>query len=231
MYRHATRSVALAFCALFLFIAHVSAASSQAVYLSPPTVFSILHEGDKIGRHTVSYRRDGDVLHVDIAIDIEMRVLFIPIFKYRHRNSEVWRGGRLISMKTETDDNGTEYWVMARATDTGLVVETDDTSFIAPADIMPTSYWSKNIVDTSVLLDTQHGRLVEVSISPENLQHVATAKGTVEAKRFNILGDLSLSLWYTPAGRWVKTSFSVRGVEIEYQLQDKALRTSERPGH
>jgi len=219
------RLVTLAFCALFL--AHSSLWASGIQQTPSPSVFSILHDGEKIGRHTVTYRRDGEDLHVDIAIDIEIRVFFIPVFKYNHRNSEIWRGERLISMTTKTNDDGTEYWVKAHATAEGLAVETTDESFIAPADTMPTSYWSKNTVVRSTLLDTQFGRLVEVALSPETVQHIETTAGTIEAQRFDMLGDLTLSLWYTPSGRWVKTAFSVRGTEIEYLLQEQPMRTVE----
>jgi hypothetical protein len=210
-------------------MAQTAFASPRTAAGTQPTVFSILHDGTEIGRHSVTYRQIGDTLHVDIAIDIEIRVLFIPVFRYRHRNSETWRGGRLISMRTETDDNGTAYWVEARATDDGLAVETPETRYLAPADTMPTSYWSKDTTGKATLLDTQRGRLVEVSVSPEGIQQIATSDGTVEAKRYDMAGDLELSLWYTPAGRWVKTAFSVRGADIEYRLNAKALRTAERP--
>lgn len=206
-----------------------SSASDNNVKLAEPILFRITQDGNNLGRHTVTFGKiDGD-LHVNIAIDIKVQILFIPVYSYRHRNHEVWRGGRLISLTTETYDNGETHWVRATAEDGALAVESSNGSFKAPADTVPTSYWLPETTGKSVLLDTQHGKLVNVSISPSDESILETPAGAIAAKRYDVTGDLELSLWYSNAGDWVKTAFNVRGANIEYLLDPELMRTAERP--
>mgnify|MGYP004368209857 CR=1 FL=1 len=211
-------------CAMFFgFVFH----SSASLSMPDSIAFRIMQDGDKLGRHIVTFRRINGDLHVDIAIDIEVKILFIPVYSYRHRNHEVWRGGRLISLKSETDDNGESHWVNVEADDSSLKVDSFSGSFEAPLDTMPTSYWSQKSISKSVLLDTQHGKLVNVSIAQSVDDVLDTPLGTVATKRFDVTGDLKLSLWYSESGAWAKTAFQMGGIKIEYFLDPKLLRAAD----
>lgn len=178
--------------------------------------FEVLRDGSQIGRHRISFQEVGDELHVDIAIDLEVNLAFITLFRYEHRNKEVWRDGRLISLESRTNDDGKEYSVSARATDEGLLVEGSSGSFLAPGDILPTSYWNKATVDQDVLLDTQRGGLLEVSAKAKGQDDIWADEKRLQAKRFDLDGDLDADLWYAPDGEWMKIAFTVRGAAIDY---------------
>jgi hypothetical protein len=182
--------------------------------------FAIRRGDSDIGRHVIDFRRDGDRLHVEIDIDIAVSVLFMTVFSYRHHNHEVWEDGRLMAIDTRTDDNGERYAVTGRAVADGFAVEGAAGSFVAPADIIPTSYWSPATMHRSVLLDTQHGRLLDVAITPMGPEQIDTVRGFAEAVRYDMSGDLDLTLWYTPAGEWVKIAFDARGERVEYRLRN-----------
>jgi hypothetical protein len=179
--------------------------------------FDILREGGRIGRHTVTFRRDAARLEVDIAIDIEVRLAFLTLFRYRHRNRELWQDGRLIGLDSSTDDNGTDHRVRARAGADGLRVEADGAVYWAPRDILPTSYWHPRTPAQSRLLDTQKGRLLTVDVAPLGREILPLAGGEVAALRYAMSGDLALDLWYAPDGRWLKVAFEARGARVDYR--------------
>ena len=191
--------------------------TDAAIPPSPGFDFEILRDGTPIGRHTIDFRREGDDLHVDIAIDIAVELMFVTVFRYTHRNREIWRDGRLVSIETRTDDDGTPYRVSGRATEDGFSVEGSGGSFLAPADIVPTSYWSPRTPGQTTLLDTQRGRIISVAITPGETERVTTSAGMIDAQRFVVDGDVRLSLWYTPAGEWAKIAFEARGDRVEYR--------------
>ncbi len=178
--------------------------------------FEVLRDGGSIGHHRVSFRRESGDLHVEIDIRLEVKLLFLTVFRYRHRNNEVWRDGRLVAIDTETDDDGEAFWLRGRAMKYGFVVEGSSGRFLAPADVMPTSYWNPRTVERTRLLDTQRGRLIRVEIAPSGLETIAMAGRPVEARRYKVTGDLTLDLWYTAAGEWAKTTFEARGAEVAY---------------
>ena len=157
--------------------------------------------------------------HPLAAEELEVSLAFITVFSYRHSNREVWRDGRLVSIDTKTDDDGQVYWMRGRATEEGLAVEGSSGRFLAPADVIPTSYWNPVTVQKTRLLDTQHGRLIQVEIAPAGLESVALSGQPVDARRYSMTGDLTLDLWYTADGEWAKTSFQARGAEVVYARQ------------
>jgi Domain of unknown function (DUF6134) len=175
--------------------------------------FDILRDGDSIGGHEVAFQHHGDRLEVDIVIEISVSLAFIPVFAYRHRNHEVWQHGRLVALDSTTDDDGQHFSVTARALDDGLHVIGSDGDILAPADILPTSYWDARTVVQSRLLDSQRGRLLEVE--PRYLGEEMLESGAV-ARRHRLSGDIDLDLWYAPGGEWLKIAFQVRGAEVSY---------------
>lgn len=186
--------------------------------------FEVFREEVSIGRHEIRFSHQGDELHVKIAIDLEVKLAFITLFRYSHRNHEVWRNGRLISIDTQTDDDGEPHWVRGRTTAEGFAVESSSGPAMAPPEIIPTSYWRPETVTQEQLLDTQHGRLVEIfSIEREpdfGFSSVAT--------RYALRGDLNLDLWYDDERQLAKIAFQARGAKIDYVLLP-AKRTSALP--
>lgn len=178
--------------------------------------FDVLREDSTIGRHVIGFREEGRDLLVDIDIDLEVRFAFLTLFRYQHRNRERWRDGRLISLDSQTDDDGSPYWVKAQAVENGLQVESSEARFIAPAETLPTSYWNPATVRQRRLLDSQRGRLLDVEIKPSGRSRVVLPQGIIEAQRYRVDGDLKLDIWYGPDQAWVKLAFEAKGTEIEY---------------
>ncbi len=182
-------------------------------------VFEVLRDGAPLGHHTVVFRRDGGDLHVEIDIALEVKLAFVTLYRYRHSNHETWRGERLIAIETRTDDDGTDYWLRGRAEATGFRVEGSSGSFLAPGDIMPTSYWNSQTVNRSQLLDSQKGRLIEVTTASAGAESLQMPGRRVAARRYSMDGDLDLDLWYTDQGEWAKISFHAGGADVVYLRQ------------
>lgn len=195
-------------------------ARALAVPPSGVMAFDVFRSGDAIGEHILEFRTDGDRLAVDIAIDLRVTLAFIPVYRYRHRNREIWENGRLVSLTTETDDDGTAFAVRAEASADGLEVDGSEGRFLAPADTLSTSYWRADTVRQNQLLDTQHGRMVEIASQPVGEQVIAAGDRPVVAERFRTEGDLELDVWYSDVGQWVKLAFTTRGATIDYALRD-----------
>ncbi len=179
--------------------------------------FTILSDQEPIGRHSVTFEQRGQDLVVDIDIAIEVRFAFLTLFRYQHSNREVWRDGRLVSLNTSTDDDGTRYTVTARATPDGIWIEGAAGRYLAPLDIVPTSYWNPITVEQSRLLDTQRGAILDVNIKPIGNEVITVGDTRVSVKRFTVDGDLKLDVWYTDRGEWTKMAFETRGATINYK--------------
>jgi len=182
---------------------------SWSATAAPRTLeFDVLRDGAPIGTHRVTIAHDGGDTRATIEIDMAVRLAFVTIYRYTHRSTELWRDERLVSLDARTDDNGTRTHVTARATDAGLAIDGSGGTYIAPADTVPTSYWNREKVMRSPLLDTQSGKLIDVSA----MALAADANGT----RYRLAGDLEADLVYGPGGDWTGLSFAARGARIDY---------------
>lgn len=210
----ATATAALCAAALLGLAAGKADAASDNIRASisddPSSLaFSVLRKGDVIGSHSIDFTRRGEDLIVDIDIDLELKFAFITLFRYEHRNREIWRGERLISIDTRTDNNGTEHWLRGRAGDEGFEVTSDSGDALLPTDVLPSSYWHPDTRKATTLLNTQTGVLAEIEVTPEsNESYVPMPWGPQTAQGFKVSGDIDLNLWYDSRGCLLKLNFA-----------------------
>lgn len=202
-----------------------ASAGAAAVPQNNRIAFDVLRGDSPMGRHTLDFARDGDRTTVDIAIDLEVKVAFVTAFKYTHRNREVWEGDRLVSLESETDDNGNAYAVTVSRAEDGLRLESNvHGTQTVPADTVPSSYWNTRTLEASQLLDTGQGRMLDVAVNPDGEAALRLRGQTVITDRFQIDSRIPIRIWYTKPGQWVGLQFSARGAQVNYQLaQDSGL--------
>jgi len=181
--------------------------------------FVVSRNGARIGRHLLRFSQDGPRTTAEITIELQVKLAFITVYRYRHVNRELWEGDRLLSFASRTDDNGTEHRVQARRSGDRILVEGDAGLVEASGDALPTTYWHRRCLDRPRWIDTQGGRLLECSVSPRGPERIAAVDREVAAERFAVQGDLRLDLWYV-GERWVKLAFpGPDGTPIDYRLE------------
>jgi len=182
-----------------------------------PITFTVLRDSSPIGTHRVSFARAGDGIRVEIAIDLEVRLLAIPVYRYTHRSTEVWENGRLVRLDARTNDDGKRSEVRARATAAGLAVEGSGGTFVAPANIEPTSYWHEDMTRRPRLLDTQNGVIIGVTARKTGTRRARIGGREMDVRVYELSGDLTSRLGYSAAGEWVDLEFDARGSRIAYR--------------
>ena len=112
--------------------------------------FRALWRRSSIGEHRVAFRTDGDRLVVDTHIDIAVRVLFFTVFRLKHNAQEIWQAGRLVSVTSTTDRDGTRLQVSGNAVADGFRIVGEDGTFLATPDLLTTNaLWDSRIVHPS----------------------------------------------------------------------------------
>lgn len=174
--------------------------------------FRVLREGDTIGHHSIDFSRRGDDLVVDVNIDLEVKFAFITVYRYTHRNQEIWRDGRLHAIDTQTNDDGNKHWVRGRANGEGFAIESDSGSRLMPSGIIPSSYWHPDTPRAETLLNTQTGELARIKVAAgAHKSDLPMPWGPQVAQSFEISGDVDLNLWYDDKGCLLKMNFSAPG--------------------
>jgi hypothetical protein len=196
----------------------------QAAETTGRMVFDVYRGDSRIGTHRFDFRRTGNEgIEVDIAIDLKVGFGPITLYRYRHRNETVWLDGRLQRMDARTYDDGDEFFVQARAVDKGLHVESSAVgTYTAPADTLPSTYWMRETVAQTRLVNTQNGKMARIQIVEESADNLATPVSLPPSRQYRMTGDVRLWLWYDSSHRLAKLSFEARGEQVTYKLVERA---------
>jgi hypothetical protein len=84
----------------------------------------------------------------------------------------------------------------------------------APATIVSNHPWNHEVVERTLLFDTQRGRLQKVQVIPSGIETITVAGRAVEAQNYRITGDLERELWYDEAGNWLQSRLEHNGDQI-----------------
>lgn len=172
-----------------------------------------------LGRHKMRWTVQGDAVTVNIEIDLGARVLFLPVYSYKHRSQETWRDGHLAAIATTTDDDGDKFSVTGELKNQAFDIKSSAFTGTAPLPLAPTSYWAYSSLKKPNWLNTQSGAMLKTAVAAKGIETVKTRAGQVIAKRYDVSGDLDISLWYDERNRWVKSRFIAGGNTITYVLQ------------
>jgi hypothetical protein len=180
--------------------------------------FVVMRNGSEIGRHELTFRAAGDDLVVHI--DCSMRVGFGPFtfFRYHHQGEERWSGGRFVSLKTRSDNNGEALQVSARRVAEGVRVEaTNLAPAILSADAVPLTHWNVAAM-SGQLFNPQDGKPLHVVTRRQGMDVVALGDGTrVKAVRYSMDGKLPISDWYDQGMVWTALQAKVKdGSTLRY---------------
>lgn len=182
--------------------------------------FRALRHGSPIGEHRVTFRPDGNRLTVETHVDIVVKVLFFTAFRFKHEAQEVWDAGRLVSVKSTTDDNGTLLQVSGSAVADGFRIIGDDGPFLASAQLLTSNaLWDSRIVNETRLIDVQHGGEIGLVMKQLGDERVDTPQGPVRASRHHMITPYYAgSIFHDSDGRWVKGLLELKGERVEYAL-------------
>ena len=205
--RPGTRCQSVYFGAMLLAALPGTLATTASAQTVPQTlVFEIAHEGDVVGHHRITFRRDGDKLIVHSELEIEVDVLFLTVYRYQQTRDEVWRNGKLVALTSTADDDGTPHDIKGAAgPDGGITVTSGKDSWTLPAESVPASYWNISMVTAKgPLVDSLSGKLLPQRVVKLGRETVRAGGRDVVATHYRLEARRTRDIWYDANGRWVK---------------------------
>jgi hypothetical protein len=212
-----------------LLLSGVAAATSET---ASDLSFRVLLDGKPIGSHDfrITEQETEKVIESNASFDVSL--FFVPVFSYRHSNTEVWRDGCLVQIDAETDANGKQFRVEGRKDTSAYRIGTNAGAAAYPADcLMSFAYWDRQMVQQNRLLNAQTGEIVEVDIEPQG-QTILDLDGrniAVDGYRIRAAAhDVDITVWYSRRdGRWVSLESRLKnGRLMRYLPADNRLLAS-----
>jgi hypothetical protein len=178
--------------------------------------FAVERSGKVLGSHNLSFRRNGDVLSVEVLVDLAYKVGPVTLFHYNLHVTERWAGGEVVSMDSQANDNGTKYRVSARREGGALMVEGNAVArYAAPANALPATHWNRHELD-GPWINPQDGKVLRPAAAARGIESVPTANGSMRARRYALSGAVKMDLWYDDEGVWSGLAFVKSGAEVRY---------------
>ncbi len=171
--------------------------------------FDVYLDERRIGTHeyTISSTAPGEA-RVRSEADFDVRFLAIPVYRYEHRNTEVWRGDCLVSVEATTRTNGKHMAVSGERTDSGFTIA--GRAEALPDCVRSFAYWDPALLEQERLLNPQTGEFVTVRI-----ERTVADPGADAAIVYRIeAGDRRIAVWYSTTQQWLGLEAVVKGGRV-----------------
>ncbi|MEK9687238.1 MAG: DUF6134 family protein [Gammaproteobacteria bacterium] len=203
---------------LWIFIALFGLISSQNVEAQSITNFDVFLNNDRIGYYQSTFLEENNALYINTESVFSFRVLFIPLFRFRHSSEEIWLDGCLESLQAITSYGLREFIVNGQREDNSFVLSVTrrgETSTVELESCMRTpSFWDPTFLYTNQVINPFNGRLEDSQFTPE----ISRENGLIESVFY--FDDTPFSLTYNNDNEWLGLRAEVRNRVIEFKLPE-----------
>lgn len=172
--------------------------------------YKVLRKGDKIGEHLASFTREGDRLIARNHMEIVVKLLGIPVYRYEHESEEVWTDGWLTHVRSTTNKNGKRKELEGSRSGGALRYTVNGMKRTLAGYVLTTSLWHRDTPFERVLLDIEDGDVKGISGRLVGREKVPLGEDMVPARHFSIRSNRPKpwrEIWYDERCRLVRVEF------------------------
>ena len=128
--------------------------------------FDFIRKNKNIGSITSIFTEEDNKLKIHTIVDIKVKVLFIPAYKFFQETTEIWKDNELIEIVGFTDfEDEREYHIKGKDKEDNFIASGMDGELILDKSIITLNYWNKNTLNQKEVFDTQKGIVREISVN------------------------------------------------------------------
>ena len=137
-----------------------------------------------------------------------------------HESHEVWENGRLSSLQSITNENGTPVKLQVFLDEDFLMVMSEDGEGHVDREIIPASLWNRMILERKETFSTISGNLKRFEVTYVGQEDVEIQGTTSSAQHFRLSGEFERDLWYDANDILVRVQFEASdGSTVAYVLK------------
>lgn len=207
------------FLIVFIFITQQASSNDFIIPQNNEIKFDIIRNKKNIGYHSIFFIENNDTLKVNIDIKIAVKIGFLTIYKYSHKNQEEWKNNQLYKISTNSITNSKKkYSVEGKQKEEFFEFYGVDNKKRTNKDIIPISYWNKELLNKKEFLDSQKGILRKFKTKFLGTKNIRFKNKIVNTEKYKItvltkhITDEKpfpfLYLWYEKKGELIKLEFN-----------------------
>ncbi len=178
--------------------------------------YQVLKDGEPIGFETVEITDTPDGYTAAITTRTDVKVLFLQ-FQYGHSRLEKWRNDQLVSVDTDTNDDGSPYTYKAEYEGDCFEVAGKGVAKRDACDgAWPLTLWREEVTTKTSLYSVINAEPYAVTTRKTGTETLAINNREIPATHYVMTGDVQRDLWYGDDGRLLKTSFKRKGYDIDF---------------
>lgn len=180
--------------------------------------FDVVRNGSRIGGHVLTFSPSGNRLDVGIAVDIEVKMMSLVLYRYSLRGRERWEDGILVEASAETQDGSDKAFMRAVRRDGRLQVEgSHGKPYTAPEGSLVASHWNPAQMKAP-MINVQDGELLDFKVASRGTEGIEVRGRRIDATHYGLTGPGTLDLWYDQRQVWSQLRSVVRdGSTVEYR--------------
>lgn len=186
--------------------------------------FQVQMNDKDIGFHEFNVQNDT----ISNKAQFDVKLWFIPAYKYRHTATEVYKDNCLIQLESETQD-GADFFELSSLADSAFFkIKVNDKDYNHPACSQTFRYWDIQFTEQNLAINPQDGEIFKLSFSKDVDEEVKTKTNMLLANKYilHAINDqdekFHIELWYEQnSKKWIKLrSYLKDDNVITYILND-----------
>ena len=173
---------------LFLILIFFNISSNAAVFPIPEdneVSFDVVRKNKIIGHLNIKFINDKENLILHSVLDIEVKVLFIPAYKFFQETKEKWINENFVSIDGFTDfEDDREYKIVGKDENGIFRVTGMDGLLELDENIVPLNYWNKQMLKEKEVFDTQKGIVRQISVEKLKDEKITINNFETETEKF-----------------------------------------------
>ncbi len=147
--------------------------------------FDVIRKKKVIGSLVSKFIEDDEKIILHSILDIDVKVLFFPAYKFFQETKETWINGNFISIDGFTNfEDDREYKITGNDIDQFFVANGMDGELKLDKEIFPLNYWNISMLDKEEVFDTQKGIVRKIKVKKLDSEKIKINGITVETEKF-----------------------------------------------
>ena len=180
-------------------------------------IFDIIRKNKVIGTHKIKFIENDKFLLVETNININVKILFIPAYKFSHYSVEKWINEDFIEITGHTNfEDEREYFINGYENNNSFIAQGMDGKLTLNNKILPSNFWNINMLNQKEIFDTQKGIVREIDVKDLGDEEIIINEKKINCKKFTLNASSNpkdkgpfpeYTLWYDHKDELMKFKF------------------------